>query len=350
MIIRPAVSADLDAVVALAKSAGVGVTTLPDSREMLAERLQLAERSFAGRIPPEKAYYFFALESAETGTVLGVSAIQARVGLDDVWYNYRVANTVNAFKEMGIHRQTPTLYLTNDMTNCTELCTLFLNPAARSGPNGHLLSKCRMLFLAERPDLFSEKIFAEMRGYSDASGHSPFWESLGQKFFKLDFPKADYLTGLGNKGFIAELMPKNPIYLPFLSEEAQACVARVHDQTGPALALLKREGFNYNGLVDIFDAGPVIEAFLPQIRTIRESVKRYVLVSSAEKYQDPGQVDAHDLLMVSNRHMSDFRVGLVPRNHLRDDTVILPEALAAQLKVEGGDTVRMVDLKGGRHE
>ena len=47
-------------------------------------------------------------------------------------------------------------------------------------------------------------------------------------------------------------------------------------------------------------------------------------------------MDAHDLLMVSNRHMSDFRVGLVPRNHLRDDTVILPEALAAQLKVEGG--------------
>ena len=33
--------------------------------------------------------------------MLGVSAIQARVGLDDVWYNYRVANTVNAFKEMG---------------------------------------------------------------------------------------------------------------------------------------------------------------------------------------------------------------------------------------------------------
>ncbi len=345
MIIRPAAAADIDHVVALARSAGIGVTTLPDSRDLLASRLDLAERSFGGQVRPEQAYYFLALEDTDAGRVIGVSAIQARVGLDDVWYNYRVANTVNAYKELGIHRQTPTLYLTNDMTNCSELCTLFLHPNARSGANGHLLSKARMLLLAERPDLFSDKVFAEMRGYSDETGRSPFWESLGEKFFTLDFPRADYLTGLGNKAFIAELMPKYPIYLPFLSAAAQACVAQVHDQTAPALALLKREGFNYNGLIDIFDGGPVVEAFLPQIRTVRDSQRRYVMVSASPKYQHGPSQRGRELVMVSNRQLRDFRVALVPVEHVKDDTVILATALAERLRVENGDMVRVVALR-----
>ena len=82
-----------------------------------------------------------------------------------------------------------------------------------------------------------------MRGYSDASGHSPFWESLGQKFSNWTFPKPtispDWVTR-----FYCRADAQEPDLSAFLSEEAQACVARVHDQTGPALALLKREGFN----------------------------------------------------------------------------------------------------------
>jgi arginine N-succinyltransferase len=33
-----------------------------------------------------------------------------------------------------------------------------------------------------------------MRGISDEQGHSPFWESLGRHFFKMEFSQADYLT------------------------------------------------------------------------------------------------------------------------------------------------------------
>jgi arginine N-succinyltransferase len=34
----------------------------------------------------------------------------------------------------------------------------------------------------------------------------------------MEFSQADYLTGVGNKAFIAELMPKFPLYTCFLSE------------------------------------------------------------------------------------------------------------------------------------
>ena len=43
------------------------------------------------------------------------------------------------------------------------------------------------------------------------------------------------LTGIGKKGFIADLMPKLPIYVNLLSKEAQAVIGEVHDNTRPAL-------------------------------------------------------------------------------------------------------------------
>lgn len=61
------------------------------------------------------------------------------------------------------------------------------------------MSKCRFLMLAEHSHRFSQTIFAEMRGVSDAEGKSPFWEWLQDHFFSIDFTHADYLTGIGNK-------------------------------------------------------------------------------------------------------------------------------------------------------
>ena len=55
---------------------------------------------------------------------------------------------------------------------------------------------------------------------SDESGHSPFGNGYKSISFLSTFTKAHYLTGLG-KGFIAELMPKYPIYIRLLSHEAQ---------------------------------------------------------------------------------------------------------------------------------
>ena len=56
-------------------------------------------------------------------------------------------------------------------------------------------------------------------------------------------------------------MPKYPIYVNLLSKEAQQVINKVHDKTVPALRLLEAEGFaRRKGYVDIFDAGPTVEA------------------------------------------------------------------------------------------
>ncbi|UZE97012.1 arginine N-succinyltransferase [Alkalimarinus alittae] len=342
MVIRPINKSDFADLCHLAKNTGFGVTSLPDNPNLLQTKIDKAEKAFAKKVDAPHAKYLFVLEDTDTSKVVGVCGIEAQVGLEDVWYNYRISTTVNASIELGVHNQTPTLYLTNDLTGCTEVCSLFLQSNYRKNSNGLLLSKSRFLFLADFPEMFSEKVFAEMRGYSDEQGQSPFWESLGKKFFTMEFSRADYLTGVEGKSFIAELMPKYPIYLPFLSEEAQKVVGHVHADTEPARAMLETEGFNFNGFIDIFDGGPAIEAFVNNIRVVRESFKRHAQVVKNPKVVTGGD---SSLYLVSNRLFSDFRVALVPGASIRQDTIDIPVELAEQLKVCSGDVLRAVSLR-----
>ncbi|WP_286748916.1 arginine N-succinyltransferase [Marinobacter sp. UBA2688] len=342
LVIRPSQENDLDALYAMAQGAGKGLTTLPADRALLARKIQHAQETFNQRCAPEAGLYLFALEDTELKQCVGISGIQARVGLDEVFYNYRLSVTVNASRELDVHVRTPTLHLSNDMTGTTEVCSLLLSSSHRGGGTGLLLSRCRFMFLDDFRSHFSEKVFAEMRGVSDSNGQSPLWDALGSKFFDMEFSEADMLSGLGNKSFIAELMPKYPIYLPMLPDAARAVIGRVHENTAPALKMLQAEGFNFNGMVDIFDGGPAVEAFIHSIRTVREGINRHVMIRKKPLVTD---VPAEQQVMISNRSFRDFRVTTIPAECIGLDTVSIPADVAEALEVESGDLVRLAPLK-----
>ncbi|WP_459205088.1 arginine N-succinyltransferase [Pseudomonas sp. MLB6B] len=339
MIVRPVRSSDLPALIDLARSTGnIGLTTLPASEERLAQRVTWAEKSFRGEAERGDTDYLFVLEN-DDGVVVGISAIAGAVGLRRPWYNYRVGLTVSASQELQIYREIPTLFLANDLTGNAELCSLFLRADQRNGVGGGLLSKARLLFIAEFAELFGKKVIAEMRGMSDAAGRSPFWESLGRHFFKMEFSQADYLTGVGNRAFIAELMPKFPLYTCFLSEAARAVIGRVHEDTEPALAMLEREGFTYQGYVDIFDAGPAVECETARIRAVRDSQTLVLAVGT------PGD-DATPYL-IHNRKREDCRITAAPAR-LAAGTLVVDPPTAKRLRLSAGDSVRAVPLSATR--
>ncbi|VDZ79290.1 arginine N-succinyltransferase [Salmonella bongori] len=293
-------------------------------------------------MPKGEQGYVFVLEDSETGDVGGICAIEVAVGLNDPWYNYRVGTLVHASKELNVYNALPTLFLSNDHTGSSELCTLFLDPEWRKEGNGYLLSKSRFMFMAAFREKFNEKVVAEMRGVIDEHGYSPFWQSLGKRFFSMDFSRADFLCGTGQKAFIAELMPKHPIYTHFLSEEAQAVIGEVHPQTAPARAVLEKEGFRYRHYIDIFDGGPTLECDIDRVRAIRKSR----LVEVAEGQPAPGDYPA---CLVANENYQHFRAALV-RADPQTSRLVLTAAQLDGLKCRAGDHVRLVRLCGQRRK
>lgn len=341
--IRPIAEGDLDTLLNIAIESGPGFTSLPENQTLLEEKIHRSIAALACDLTDKGAEsYLFVLVNDDDGTVVGTTGIEASVGMKDPWYHYRLGTVVHASRELKIHNSFNTLYLCNDYTGCSEVCTLYLKPEHRHSQNGSLLSKCRFLFMAEHPQRFSDRVIAEMRGYSDEQGRSPFWEGLGRHFFSMDYSQADYLTGSGNKAFIAELMPKYTIYLHLLPEEAQAVIGCVHANTEPARKMLENEGFRFENYVDIFDAGPTITAPLQKIRAVRES--RYI---KARELTEEISLETETTFLISNTSDSDFRCCLHNLN-LHQGQAYLPEKVLGALKIKTGDTVRIVELKPHR--
>ncbi|HCF79855.1 MAG TPA: arginine N-succinyltransferase, partial [Glaciecola sp.] len=242
-IIRPIRTSDFTALYEIAEESGVGFTSLPVNDNLLAKKITRSEASFTKEVSsPKNESYLFVMQDSTTEAVVGTCGIEACVGIEDAFYHYHLGKVVHASRELNIHNTVEILTVCNDYSGISEICTLFLREPARQPNMGRFLSKVRFLFMAEHQHRFTDRVIAEMRGVSDENGRSPFWEWLEKHFFSMDFPTVDYLTGIGNKVFIAELMPKYPIYVNLLSQAAQAAIGKVHDKTKPALALLEKEG------------------------------------------------------------------------------------------------------------
>jgi arginine N-succinyltransferase len=350
LVIRAAKTSDLDALINMAHQAGSGMTTLKPDPEMLGQRLATSEASFAETIRPEQRDYMFVLEEPQDGSIAGVCAIKGAVGLTEPFYNYRIGTLVHCSRELNVFTRMETLYLSNDLTGSTELCSLFLLPEYRVGFNGKWLSKSRFLFIAQFQQLFTEKIIAEMRGYQDEGGDSPFYEGLGRHFFKMDFNHVDGLTAIGKKSFIAELMPRQPLYVDYLPQSAIDVIGKVHTSTQPARRLLEQEGMYYEGYVDIFDAGPVLQGRVSELRAVRDSVLAVAAqglpaIDAGEMLEGAPKDVAHDTehMLVSNTRLDDFRMILTRAVPGAGSVVLSPDELAL-LRIAAGDNVRTLTL------
>lgn len=341
LVVRAINDNDLQGLFDLASQVGTGMTTLKADMGMLGDRLATACASFAETIPPEERDYMFVMEDTATHRLAGVCAIKGAVGLTEPFYNYRIGTLVHSSRELNVFTRMETLYLSNDLTGSSELCSLFLHPDYRQGHNGKLLSKSRFLFIAQFPHLFTEKIIAEMRGYQAEDGSSPFYEGLGRHFFKMDFHYVDDLTALGKKSFIAELMPRQPLYIAYLPQDAQDVVGAVHKSTAPARRLLEQEGMHYEGYVDIFDAGPVLQARVSELRAIRDS-------ELATIARDDDMVHAcapatTEPTLVSNTTLRDFRMIISEAGNV-NGSIDLSSAEQQLLRCGTGATVRTLPL------
>ncbi len=272
VLFRSANLHDLHAIHHLALDSGIGMTSLVKNNDLLEKRLLWAVKSFSSTISkPHHEYYLFVLEDTSTHKLVGISAIQSNIGNKIPFYSYRLTKHIQRCASLDIQNEYNVLTLIKNHKGCSEMCSLFLEPPYRHGGNGLLLSRSRFLFMANYPNRFEPTVIAEMRGVSDESGHSPFWDAVGHHFFHMTYAKADKLTPIGDKQFISDLMPTTPILVELLPPSAQAVIGKPHPDTEAALTMLINEGFQLTDYVDIFDAGPTISVSRKKIKTIRDS-------------------------------------------------------------------------------
>ena len=339
LVIRPIVLQDLEQLESLSAHTGYGLTTLPRDSKLLARRIKASLRGFeklSDDDRPRGETYLFALEDLASGRIVGTSGIVAKVGGFDPFYAYRIETTVHESKMLNVRNEIHVLHLDKEHDGPCEVGSLFLSPEYRGSGAGRLLSLSRFLFMAQFPEYFDPEVIAEMRGVVDDLGHSPFWDAVGRHFFDIDYPTADYLS-MVNKRFIADLMPKHPIYIPLLPPEAQAVIGKVHEQTEPAMRMLEHEGFRKSGRVDIFDGGPVVRCALADIRSVRTSI----LAPISEVADEP--LNAEPQLICNARQ--DFRACQGPLQLLPDGTVRIGIQQAMALGMRVGDSVRFVSLR-----
>lgn len=337
LVIRPIRQSDYPVLMQIAEESGAGFTSLPVNEQKLKAKISRSEQSFAASIDsPGDQGYLFVLEDTSTGEIVGTSGIEASVGLQTPLYHFHKSTVVHHSNELNVFKQVEILTMCNDYTGVSEICTLYLRDHYRQGLNGRFLSKVRFLFMAEHMQRFSKLVIAEMRGVADETGLPPFWKWLQSYFFSIDFPTADYLIGVGNKGFIADLMPRHPIYVSLLPETAQQVIGEVHQHTKPALKLLENEGFFHRGYVDLFDAGPTVECQLRQVQSVQQSKQAQVRVQ---------QVSAEQTLAICNSSTENFRAVFSKNAAMNEaqELQISPE-LAEALQVQTGDMVRFLLL------
>jgi arginine N-succinyltransferase len=273
--------------------------------------------------------FMFVLENIDTGQVRGTCQVFGMVGVHAPFYSYRMGTLTQTSKALGKTFRAQLLNLSTDLEGSSEVGGLFLHPGERAGGLGLLLARSRYMFIKLHRERFGRRVIAELRGVIDEGGGSPFWDAIAGKFFDMNFQEADEFNAAHGTQFIADLMPKTPIYTAMLPESARCVIGIPHPKGRAAMKMLEREGFQFDCYIDIFDGGPTMIAPTDQIRTIRES-RELVLGAVADEVEGPSE-------MFAAGRLEGFRACCGNVGIAKDGEVTLSRNTAEMLDIAPGD-------------
>lgn len=329
-VVRLARADDAEAFTTLVVDADGTLERHPESLDASRATIARSCRSLEGAASDAERGYLLVLEDVVSGEVAGCVGLACRIGLDQPFYDYRVGKIVHSSRPLKSYRCLDVLYLCNDLTGSSEAHSLYVHSASRGNGGASLLLKAAQMFVRTRIEEFAPRLIAELRGVQDEAGASPFWEAVGRQFFRVEQRGAERLVAKGHKAFIAELMPKHPMYVSLLPEAAQAVVGKVHRSSEALAAEMESDGFHFENHVDIFDAGRVLEAHTATLAGVSRSVAFRV---------SGGQVDElAPVWWVASGEGAAFRVARCSGTRDGDSLHVDAESLR-RIEADSGDAV-----------
>ena len=330
-VIRAARDDDHQHLYEMAKLTGGGFTNLPPDRAALTAKLNRSAKAFGRAVDADLAddLFVLVLENIQTGEVRGTCQLFSTVGQEWPFYSYRLTTLTQHSKELERTFRAEMLGLSTDLEGSSEVGGLFLHPGERAGGLGLLLARSRYLFIAGHRSRFADRILAELRGIIDERGGSPFWDGVAGRFFGMSFQEADYFNALNGNQFIADLMPKHPVYVAMLPELARTAIGVPHPSGRAAMRMLENEGFSYDGYVDIFDGGPTMVAKTDQVKSIAEAHRAQLSAIDCQRGEKA---------LIATGELTEFRCCYGARE-IGEDGVAIDARAAEALRVGPGDTV-----------
>ncbi len=330
-VIRAASAKDLEPLYEMAKLTGGGFTNLPADRSALGSKLERAEAAFSNTVDELcDEQFVLVLENAESGAVRGTCQLMTQVGQQWPFYSYRMTTLTQHSQELDRTVRAEMLSLVTDLEGCSEVGGLFLHPNERAGGLGLLLARSRYLFIASHRQRFAERTLAELRGIIDERGGSPFWDGVAGRFFGMSFQEADYFNAINGNQFIADLMPKHPVYIAMLDDTAKSAIGVPHPTGRAAMRMLENEGLAFEGYVDIFDGGPTMIARTDAIKSVADAQSREVSnINLAEGERS----------LLATGSLTEFRCCYGARAIADDGSIAIDSQAADLLRIGTGDQV-----------
>ena len=335
-VLRPVKKHDLDDLMILAEVMAPGITTFPPNAEVLQNKILKSVIAFESPLSEVDTNrdFLLVLEDIDKNRVVGTTGIYSHIGQDLPFYSFKreihTLRTQLPGRDKLTEVDSTTLHLTNDLEGGTEVGTLLLHPDYNGLGLGKLLAKARYLLIRSHSQLFTEPVFAELRGWSDEDNISPFWESIGRHFFAgMDYSTADYLSATTDKQFIADLFPRYPIYEDLLPGQARECINKANRKGQAALEMLYKEGFRDDGYVDIFDAGATVVANFDELETYKHA--------NEYKVSPKAPQDDSTRALIANSDLANFRVTITTDYQLIDNCLFLTDQHKELLKLSPGN-------------
>ena len=305
---------------------------MPKTPQEIKERISWSEKSRNKKTnKPNQDSYLFVLE--DNNRIVGLSAIYTSVSLKKPSVFFKKSISKLESKSLNFTKDLDVLSLHLCKQPYSELGTLFLKPAFRGKGRGSLLSFSRFIFMSAHQQRFDPTAFVEIRGFKNAKDESYFWNSFSKTFFNLDFFKADEISYIDNH-FIMESIPKYPFIIEHMPRKVQRVIGKPHPNAMPAYSLLRKQNFRTNGLIDVLDGGPCLEA----------KIKDIPLVKSAELFpiEIKRNINFDRFGFIANPAIDAFAV--VKENYAFDKdkkTLLVSAKVAQALGLETGSTAQI---------
>lgn len=318
--IRLAKPEDLGGFLTLAELAGPGFTSLSPDEKKLAALLKASKAASKGA----QGAVMLAMEDRSTRRIAGCAAVKRGGEKRPGFANFRVIRDAG-----GAVRS---LVISDDYSNLTEIGGLFVHPDHRSKGVGKALAQSRYLYLATAPETFGARVFAELRGVIGPNGASPFYDAACKSWLKMSFLEADRLCAAGENERLVSLLPKKPFSTETFSPQARAAIGDCHDSGKAARAMLEKEGFYFDGVVDLLDGGALMVANTVSLTSIRQS--RLARIKAAAHFAKT------DSLLFATTRPDMFRC-VAGRGAILDNAVLCDADIFDTLQVREGDVIRV---------